>query len=989
MKNLKKLISVVICIAMMASFLAVSTSAASYPDVTEDKSYYAAVELLSALDILKGDENGNFNPDAEIKRSEFAAVVCRALGQENAATGTTSKFSDVASNHWAVGYIGWAAGKSIVNGYEDGTFAPDKAVTFQEAVKMVMCALGYEKLALNNGGYPYGFLALAGTYGVTAGLSADPEAPASRGLVAQLVANALEAPIMDTSYYSSTEERYVVYDGSKAADYEERTILNWYLDIIKVKANVANNYKTDPDLWKKNRDPKVELELLKVFNESDKTDYEDDLYDNNGNLEDSFDVYVGATDASSYLAYDVIAYMFLNDNDDFELKAIIPDGKSVETLEVTKDIVKSDVQGSKVEFEYWEDIDNDSRETEVDVASDAMVYVNGSEVGKLSTEAGEAAFEELAGSSSTVTFIGSKGDDFTKIFIVNYEYGQIEEIDLEDEYITLDVTSLELSKDARGDKFVYTIYKDGEVIELKDLQVGDVLSIVAPAGDLDNEDYLDIYVSSETLTGTVTSAKSDNVTYYIDKVEYKAYEKGLLDVGDAGTFYLTHDGKVYSAEATTTLSDNYGFILKVGSTKSFGENTWQVRLFTKDGSIKTYTIGSTLKVTKWDADKAKNVETTYKRANGGQDTYMEGLDKLTLQADTEAEVYANTEARLITFTEDGSTITKITEASDSVNKADLKKAYDVSELSGAYKPATGRFAGYTYTDDTKLFYAPISAVYDDEDKVTGYVIDEDDVALLSVSGLDEEKDSYEGYAYATNDDKELGAAVITSDLGFAGKASALAVVISSAEGLNAEGEKATTITVLQAGTVATYAVDEDADNADDLEAAVAGDIIQFVVNGVGDITNAEVIFHSNGTGLGKLSTFANDANAIDDAKIQYVYGIVGNVSSKVIDLGENFNDFDDDASNDDEAITVGYSTDYEDGCTLAKVDVAKLTTSPNSAVAKVSAFSGFKATKKTLSDKYVMVARLVDGDIVDAVSYTLNNVSADDFAKADYDLLVD
>ena len=59
MKNLKKLISVVLCLAMMASFLVVGTSAASYGDVDETKAYYADVELLSALDILKGDENGN------------------------------------------------------------------------------------------------------------------------------------------------------------------------------------------------------------------------------------------------------------------------------------------------------------------------------------------------------------------------------------------------------------------------------------------------------------------------------------------------------------------------------------------------------------------------------------------------------------------------------------------------------------------------------------------------------------------------------------------------------------------------------------------------------------------------------------------------------------------------------------------------------------------------------------------------------------------
>lgn len=323
MKNLKKLISVVLSVVMVASFLVVGTSAASYPDVEETASYSAAVELLSALDILKGDENGNFNPDAEIKRSEFAAVVCRALGQENAATSSVSKFDDVAANHWAVGYIGWAAGKGIVNGYGDGTFGPDKAVSYQEAVKMIMAALGYGKLAENKGGYPYGYLSLAGTYGVTAGLSANPTEAAPRSLVAQLIYNALEAPLMDTSYYSTTEERYVVYDGSKAADYEERTILSQYLDIIKVRAKVVANYKTDSGLWKKNGRPMVKVDFLKAYNESDK-DYEEIGTSTNVGYvyKTGIKVFEGETDAADFLAQTVDAYLFYNEDDALELKAL-------------------------------------------------------------------------------------------------------------------------------------------------------------------------------------------------------------------------------------------------------------------------------------------------------------------------------------------------------------------------------------------------------------------------------------------------------------------------------------------------------------------------------------------------------------------------------------------------------------------------------------------------------------------------------------------
>ena len=75
MKNLKKVLALVIALTMVLTTVAF----ASYPDVDANANYASAVELLSALEILQGDENGNFNPDNTITRAEYAAVVCRAL----------------------------------------------------------------------------------------------------------------------------------------------------------------------------------------------------------------------------------------------------------------------------------------------------------------------------------------------------------------------------------------------------------------------------------------------------------------------------------------------------------------------------------------------------------------------------------------------------------------------------------------------------------------------------------------------------------------------------------------------------------------------------------------------------------------------------------------------------------------------------------------------------------------------------------------------
>ena len=65
MKTLKKILSLTIVFAMVMSVVAF----AGYKDVDYDEDYAGAVELLSALEIFVGDQNGNFNPDKTISRA--------------------------------------------------------------------------------------------------------------------------------------------------------------------------------------------------------------------------------------------------------------------------------------------------------------------------------------------------------------------------------------------------------------------------------------------------------------------------------------------------------------------------------------------------------------------------------------------------------------------------------------------------------------------------------------------------------------------------------------------------------------------------------------------------------------------------------------------------------------------------------------------------------------------------------------------------------
>ena len=207
MKNLKKVLALVVALTMVLG----TVGFAAYTDVAEDAGEYTAVSTLSSLGILTGYEDGSFKPDGDITRAEFAAVVCRALGAKVSGSAVTG-FTDVAADHWASAYIAYCAGAGLVNGMGDGTFAPSANVTVEQAVKMLVVALGYEPMATAKGGYPTGYMVVANTNGITEGVAAAQTAAATRAIVSQLVYNALDVPMMVQDGFG-TQVSFKVADG--------------------------------------------------------------------------------------------------------------------------------------------------------------------------------------------------------------------------------------------------------------------------------------------------------------------------------------------------------------------------------------------------------------------------------------------------------------------------------------------------------------------------------------------------------------------------------------------------------------------------------------------------------------------------------------------------------------------------------------------------------------------------------------------------------
>lgn len=112
-----------------------SEKALTFGDKADIKDYaQTAVAWAVENGYIKGRDNGNFDPAAKITRAEIVAILNRIA--ENAKAEKAADFTDIAT-HWAKDAIAWAAEAGIVNGVGNNMFAPNDNASRQDTVVML------------------------------------------------------------------------------------------------------------------------------------------------------------------------------------------------------------------------------------------------------------------------------------------------------------------------------------------------------------------------------------------------------------------------------------------------------------------------------------------------------------------------------------------------------------------------------------------------------------------------------------------------------------------------------------------------------------------------------------------------------------------------------------------------------------------------------------------------------------------------------------
>ena len=117
-----------------------------YADVADTAWYAEAVNYVSDKELMKGVGTG-FDPNGTMTRGMLVTVLYRMAGSPAVTGKVSEKFTDCTDGSWYADAVLWASENKIVDGYEDGTYKPTKAVNRQEMAKILY---GYDKVGGKN-----------------------------------------------------------------------------------------------------------------------------------------------------------------------------------------------------------------------------------------------------------------------------------------------------------------------------------------------------------------------------------------------------------------------------------------------------------------------------------------------------------------------------------------------------------------------------------------------------------------------------------------------------------------------------------------------------------------------------------------------------------------------------------------------------------------------------------------------------------------------
>lgn len=884
-KNLKKVISSVAALTMVAS--SVAAFAVDFPDVESTASYAQAVQELSALDVISGYDDGTFGPDKLVTRAEITKMIVDALAERSSAEASTesTKFADVSADHWAKGYINQGVANGFIAGMSDTEFDPDANVTYVQAQKMLVSAIGYETYAQAQGGWPTGYKTYAASLDITKGISGIKDSTElTRAQVAQMIDNAMGAPLCviaswKTEWNGTRTPNLETRDGKEGRAYE--TLFTEKHDAYKVYGRVTETSKTgsvDTD--------KVTFQVEKADNFDDQEVKADSPV--------SEDMYIGDSKADNYLRTYSQALIQKNDDDEFTILSIAAAAANKSVTVASEDF---DENKSTDEALYFFPAGTTKGSTKYQLDKDVKIYINGVESSKSIAELRDYLDKNETASvtlqKETETGSTSTSAKYNTIMVSSYVTAIVDEvIDKTNETsVNFDTYSsgiqakMTVNKD--DDNYTYSFKLDGKDIEAKDLQQNDVLNIAYDTtGSFRESSFYDVIVTRNVVDGVKCTSRNDSKgEYTIGGTKYKAAEGMDIDVETSTEYslYLDHFGRIAKADENS-VSKNYG-VLKNIYKKAGGD--YMAQIITKKGTEEEYKV---------DSDKVNEYATYLKYATFYSDAKKENKIDTTTK-DWQSKVVAFDEPKYSTS------------QPKSVAYPEQVVEYSVSSSSNKITIKNGGVIAPTAAD----------AEYKESGNKIGSVKMADSTVILDLSEVDT-KDSYSvvsslndgsnyvAYGYdKSKSDNTYRFVIITEGTSSVFNSETQLAIFNGSEVIDKDGDK-TAYNLVVNGEEKQFVLDDDVVITGNAGKTVAedafdeGDVLVYATNSEGYISRIYSVFAAqnvlNGSSFEDFRTNAfkkqssvladtkfADLLSDDDNDVNVVFGPVVDKSGSNITIG--------------------------------------------------------------------------------------------------------
>ena len=585
MKIKRMLFTLFLTVCVMLTSVVLPAFAVSFTDLPETNKAYTAVNVLNKLGVINGyEEDGGFKfkPENNVTRAEFTAMLLRTRGL--GAIGSTSlenpPFPDVSTPDvsWAIGNIRTAREMSIINGYDDGTFKPNNNVLYEEAVKMIVCALGYGEMSAEGTEWYSKYMTSANNLGFLKDAGGAVGTPATRATIASMLYNCLEVKLAENNTITN------------------KTVLEDDLQLAKNIGIIASNAETGLDFSQPNlKDNEIQI---RTFDEKE-AKYKTLTY-----------VVDNAEEYKDMLGNQITFYYEEDRANDIRTVLLSTVRKS---KKMTIDAASLDLDNcSSSTIAYFEDDDEDES-TALKIASDSRVIYNG----KLYDALGEnSKYSDFYKGTASLPLVGEitlldQDDDKTYdvIFIDKYETYIVSSITASTYTIVDNVLRKGLSdnklvlKSSANDEIKY-LTEDGAESSFGAIKKNSVLAVKrsnVAAGDIKTE----VVVTNKTVSGTVKGISSKKrITINSKEYEYSPIAPWVSPIsgatveltepamGDSGTFYLDMNGKIiaYNKNVTTT-NQKYAYIMDAHLNEDIIDgDTLTLNLLMQDGKKKKFKL---------------------------------------------------------------------------------------------------------------------------------------------------------------------------------------------------------------------------------------------------------------------------------------------------------------------------------------------------------------------------------------------------------------